>query len=253
MHPVLFTIGPITLYTYGAMMVVAFLAATGLAVQDARTLPREWVAIAPEQLMDFACVSLLGGVIGGRLLYVGLQWDAFLRQPLEMPAVWHGGLVWYGGLFGGLLGGWLYVRRKRLAFLRVMDQFIPFGALGHAIGRVGCFLNGCCYGRPTDAWYGVTFPGHAHPVIPTQLIEAGALTVLYGLLRRMRRPRLLQYPGRVFGWYLVSYAVLRFLIEFLRGDQTALWAGLTLQQLVSGGVFAAGLYLIGLVKLRTAS
>ncbi len=244
MHPILFAIGPVTLYTYGAMMVAAFLTATWLSGEAARRLPPELVAITDEQLVDFTCYSLLGGIIGGRLLYVVLQWRWFARSPLEIFALWHGGLVWYGGFFGGLLAGWWYVRSKRLVWLRVLDQFIPFGTLGHAIGRLGCFFNGCCYGKPSTLWCAVWFPGHDHPVLPTQLFEALGLCFLYIALRRMQQPVVLRMPGRVFGGYLAGYGVLRFLLEYTRGDQSVFWAGLTLQQLFSIGILCGGLWII---------
>ena len=241
MHPILLKLGPFTLYSYGVMLVIAFMLTTWLASRAARRLPNERLAIHAEQITDFTCLALLGGIMGARLLYVGLQWDFFRRVPQEIPAVWHGGLVWYGGFLGGVLAGWLYLRAKQLVFLRVMDQFIPFLALGHAIGRIGCFLNGCCYGRPTTSWYGVVFPGHAVAVLPTQLFEAAGLFLLYSVLRVLQRSSIMNRPGALFGLYLVGYAGLRFLMEFLRGDQVAWWAGLTLQQLISIGMLLAGL------------
>ena len=268
MHPILFKLGPVTLYSYGAMLVVAFVVTTWLAARAARGLAPHLVAIAPEQITDFSCWSLLGGILGARLLYIMLKWDFFMSAPQELPAIWHGGLVWYGGFLGGLAAGWGYVRSQRLSFLRVMDQFIPFLALGHAIGRVGCFLNGCCYGKPTELWCGVVFPGQSVRVLPTQLFEAGGLVVLFGVLRRLQSldssrmqsrdslgisphgqargapQRWLRHPGRLFGLYLVSYAAFRFIIEFLRGDQPIWWAGLTLQQLISLGMFVVGLFLL---------
>jgi phosphatidylglycerol:prolipoprotein diacylglycerol transferase len=153
--------------------------------------------------------------------------------------------VWYGGLIGGMVAGWLYVRATRLEWLRVLDHCIPFVALGHAIGRLGCFLNGCCYGKPTGAWWGVAFPGQPLPVIPTQLLEAAGLCFLYlGLRRAARHPAIVSVPGRLLGGYLVSYAVLRFAVEFLRGDQLIVWAGLTLQQLGSMALLLVGLRLV---------
>lgn len=250
MHPILFTVGPLTLHSYGVMLVIALWAATSLGCRAARTLPPELVAITPEQLVDLACLSLLGGILGGRLLYVVLNWDDFARTPQEILALWHGGLVWYGGFIGGVLGGWLYVRARRLHFLRVVDQFVPFVVLGHAIGRLGCFLNGCCYGKPTGAWCGVKFAGQTECVLPTQLFEAAGLFLLYLVLRRLQRPEHLRHPGRLFGFYLVSYAVLRFLIEFFRGDQPIWWQGLTLQQLISIGLLFTGLILIGWRRLQ---
>ena len=244
MHPILFTLGPVTLYTYGVMLVVAFLTSTWLAVRAARRLPPQLIAVTPEQLVDFACLVLLGGIVGGRLLYVILSWEFFRRAPQEIPAIWHGGLVWYGGFLGGVFAGWLYIRSKRLVFLRVLDQFIPFLALGHALGRLGCFLNGCCYGKPTDAWCGVTFVGQSERVLPTQLFEAAGLVLLFGLLRRLQQPRYLGRPGWLFGLYLGSYAVLRFFVEFLRGDQPIWWRGLTLPQLMSLVMWLAGCALL---------
>ncbi|MBI4340853.1 MAG: prolipoprotein diacylglyceryl transferase [Candidatus Omnitrophica bacterium] len=244
MHPILFTIGPVTLYTYGAMMVAAFLLAIWLAGHAARRLPKELVAITDEQLVDLACYALLGGIIGGRLLYVALSWRQFLASPLEIFALWHGGLVWYGGLFGGLAAGWWYVRLKRLPWLRVADQCIPFVALGHAVGRLGCFFNGCCYGKPSTLWCAVQFPGHDHPVLPTQLFEAAGLCLLYLGLRRMQQPAVMRTPGRVLGAYLAGYGLLRFVLEYTRGDQSVVWGGLTLQQLFSIGILCGGLWII---------
>ena len=245
MHPVFLKLGPFTLYSYGLLLVAAFLAATWRGAQAARRLPPDSVAITPEQLVDFSCLSLLGGILGGRVFYVILQWEFFRHVPQELPAIWHGGLVWYGGFLGGLAAGGLYLRAKRLEVLRVFDQFIPFVALGHAIGRLGCFLNGCCYGKPTHAWCGVVFPGHTEAVLPTQLFESAGLFFLYLILRRLLTPATLRHRGRLFGIYLVSYAALRFAMESLRGDQTVWWANLTLQQLISLAALAAGLMLIG--------
>jgi phosphatidylglycerol:prolipoprotein diacylglycerol transferase len=244
MHPILLKLGPVTLYTYGLMLVVAFLVAAGFAARAVRVLPAGRRPLSPEQAVDVTCAALLGGLIGGRLFYVARSWEAFAERPLDILAVWHGGLIWYGGFLGGVLAGWLYIRAQRLSFLRVADHLIPFAAIGHAIGRVGCFLNGCCYGRPTESWCGVVFPQQGTPVLPTQLFEAAGLAALYPLLRSAQR-RSGTRPGDVLGVYLVAYGLLRFAIEFLRGDQTAAWAGLTLQQLIS-----IGMMIIGMIFLR---
>ena len=247
MHPILLKLGPLTIYSYGVMLVIAFLTSAWLAQRATLRLPPAYRAIPPEQILDAFSAMLLGGILGGRLLYILLYWDMFRREPMEMLAIWHGGLVWYGGFLGGGLAGVLSLRAKRLDVLAAADQLAPFLALGHAIGRVGCFLNGCCYGKPTTSWGGVTFPSSATPVIPTQVIEALGLLFLYALLSALQRrsargPK--RQPGGVFGWYLVLYAVLRFLMEFLRGDQTPLWLELTLQQLISIGLFVLGWVLI---------
>ena len=245
MHPILFTLGPLTIYTYGVMMVTAFLAATWLAASAAEALPAKARALGAEQMLDFTSLALLAGLAGGRALYILLQWRFFLTAPLEVFALWHGGLVWYGGFLGGIFGAWLYTRANRLSYLRVMDQFIPFLALGHAIGRVGCFLNGCCYGKPTASWCGVVFPGQMKTVLPTQLFEATGLFFLYIALRALQTPTMFRAPGKLFGIYLMGYAVLRFVLEYSRGDQAIWWWGMTLAQLISlaGMLIGLGLFI----------
>lgn len=240
MHPILLTLGPFTVYSYGVALVAAYLLGTCLAIRHARRLPPTSCALPPDQVTDVCLAGLLSGILGGRLFYILAAWEYFRNRPLEWPAIWHGGLVWYGGFFGGLLGSWWYVRRRHLAFLPVVDQLIPVIALGHALGRLGCFFNGCCYGVPTQAWYGVQFPGHATAVVPTQLMEAGGLVLLAALLWwRQRRPA---RPGQLFGLYLMGYALLRAAVEVFRGDQPRV-AGWTLPQCISFGLAAAGLVL----------
>jgi phosphatidylglycerol:prolipoprotein diacylglycerol transferase len=245
MHPVLFHLGPFTVSSYGVALVIGFAAATWLTVRADRGRAPALCVLPPERVVDLLSWSLLGGIVGGRLFYVVLHWPSFAASPLEVAAIWHGGLVWYGGLLGGLLAGWVYAMTARVSFLRVVDRAIPFVALGHAIGRIGCWLNGCCYGKPTQVWCGVVFPGTTTPVWPTQLIEAGGLGLLSLILRRLQRPAWLERPGRLTGIYLIGYAGLRMGVEFLRGDQPVWWAGLTLQQLISVGVLGLGLVLWG--------
>ncbi len=241
MYPILWSWGPLTLYTYGVLLALAFAVTTWLARRDAKALPPGRRALNADQIQDFASAALLGGILGGRLLYVIVQWPAFAAAPALIPAIWRGGLIWYGGFAGGLLAGWIYLRAQGLPVLRALDQFIPFLAVGHAIGRIGCFFNGCCYGRSTEAWYGVQFPGHPRPVVPTQLFEAAGLVAMFFALRAARST--CHEPGRVFGLYLTCYAALRFGIEFFRGDQ-ARWHGLTLPQAVSIALLAIGYQLV---------
>lgn len=244
MRPILISFGPIIVQSYAVMLVAAFLGGTWLAGKQAERLPRELAALNASQVFDLTSISLIGGLIGGRVFYLSLYWDIFRRHPQEILAFWHGGLVWYGGLIGSVFAGWVYVRVKRLSALRVADHMAPFMAVGHAIGRLGCFMQGCCYGKETTAWWAVKFPGHAQRLIPTQLIEMAGLLALYALLYRWQQPATLRHPGRLSGLYLVCYALLRWAVEALRGDQSIWWAGLTLQQIVSGGVALAGLALI---------
>jgi phosphatidylglycerol:prolipoprotein diacylglycerol transferase len=251
MHPILLKLGPFTVYAYGAAMVAAFLASSSLATWQAQRLPAAQRALPAEHVTDFCLTGLLGGVIGGRLFYVVVAWEYFQQHLLEVFALWQGGLVWYGGLAGGLLAGGWYARRHRLALLPVLDQLAPMIALGHAIGRLGCFFNGCCYGVATHAWYGVWFPGHDAAVVPTQLLEAGGLVLLAGVLWR-QQPALLGQRGRVFGWYLIGYALLRAGVELFRGDQPR-FSGWTLPQGISLVVLLVGLGWLQPWRARTPS
>lgn len=232
--------GPFTVFSYGVMLVAAFLVVAWLMERDAKRLPPLRAVLKPPQVIDWACLVMLSGVVGARLLFIAKYWEVFRVHPWEMLAIWHGGLIWYGGFFGGLLTVVVYARVIGVSFLRMMDQCIPYIPLAHAIGRLGCFLNGCCYGKITHAWYGVTFPGHPGPRIPTQIIEAMLLCALFMALRRLQRTSVMNRRGRIFALYLVGYGLLRFAVEFLRGDQTVLWFGLTVQQDVSLVLVAGG-------------
>lgn len=243
MHRVLFQRGPVTIYTYGAMMVAAFLTATWLASRTVRQLSPSQRVLTPSQIVDLFCLAMLGGVLGARLFFVVQHWKVFVHEPQEIPAIWHGGLVWYGGFLAGLASIVAYLRLHHVPILRGVDQFIPFVALGHSIGRIGCFLNGCCYGEVSHAWCSVT-GADGQPRLPTQLLESVALLGLFLVLRHLQARRSAAPAGWLFGVYLLAYAVIRFFIEFLRGDQSIVWAGLTLQQLLSVVIAAAGAVLV---------
>ena len=235
MYPIVCRLGPFTLYSYGIALAIALGVSVFIARRAVSRLPESCVALGPDAITDLLCLSVFGGILGGRLLYVVLNWEMFARAIHEIPAIWHGGLIWYGGFLGGLFSSWLYARAHGRVWLSVLDQLIPVVSLGHAIGRVGCFFNGCCSGRPTDQWYGVVFPDQHGPVIPTQLIEATLLVGLYVVLRGLqhRQPPFLRQPGRLFAVYLIGYGSLRFAVEFLRVGQPMFWMNLTLPQLFS--------------------
>src|SRR3989338_200511 len=145
---VLLQFGPVTIYSYGAMMVAAFVTATWMASRAAGRLPPAQRALSPAQIVDVSCLTMLSGVLGARLFFVAKHWEVFVAEPLEIPAIWHGGLVWYGGFLGGLLSMAAYLQLHTISVMRGIDQVIPFVPLGHALWRLGCFLNGCCYGKP---------------------------------------------------------------------------------------------------------
>ncbi|MDD5736771.1 MAG: prolipoprotein diacylglyceryl transferase [Candidatus Omnitrophica bacterium] len=228
MHPVLFEIGTFKVYSYGAALAIAFLLATSLARRKAAS-----EGMDGDKVLDLCIVLIISGIAGARLLFVLLNIDAFTARPADIFKLWEGGLVWYGGLISAAAGALVFMKANRMPALKTADIVAPYIALGQAIGRIGCFLNGCCYGKHTDLPIGVSFPGIEGRVIPTQIIESGAMFVIFFVLSR-RRPS----GGRTFILYLLLYSCFRFLNEFLRGDNPAFFAGLTVSQVISVAIFA---------------
>ncbi len=225
MHPVLLKIGPITIYSYGVAIACAFLISTWLAGRRARD-----TGIEPGRIFDFAVWLLLSGIAGARLLYVILHPGEFAGRPLRIFNLSHPGLAIFGGIVFGLLGGVLFLRINRLPVTRVLDLVSPYVAFGQSIGRIGCLLYGCCYGRPSSLPIAIRFPGGGQPVHPVQIYESLACLLLFLFLRwRQERTRI---SGRIFLEYLFLYSLVRFFTEFFRGDNPPFWLHLSLFQLM---------------------
>jgi phosphatidylglycerol---prolipoprotein diacylglyceryl transferase len=250
MHPIALHAGALTVTWYGVMVALGFMAGLWSA---GRRAPR--AGIAGEKIIDLGPWLIGGAILGARALYVVSYWqESFAGGPWwEIFAVWKGGLVFYGGLIGASLAGIFYSRAKSLPLWGVADILAPSIALGHAIGRIGCLLNGCCYGRACSLPWAIRYPaGHqthplkspATPVHPTQVYESLLNLALYaGLAWLFRRRR---FSGQVFAAYLISYAALRSFVEMFRGDYPQYYLGglVTPGQLVSLGVLIAGLALL---------
>jgi len=235
MHPILFKIGPITIYSYGVMLALAVLVCTWLLSRDAKRCN-----ISQDAAYDLVFWCMLGGLVLARVFYVFIEWPYYSANPLEIPMIWNGGLAWQGGFVGGVLAGVLFARRRNLRLRPLLDLSAPYVALGQSIGRIGCFLNGCCYGKPV-AW-GPYFPTHNARLYPTQLFETVSLFIIFLILKKAQGRG--YQPGFVFALYLLLAAIERFLVEFYRGDTVPCWLNLSLAQWVALGVFAAGLILI---------
>ena len=255
MYPELGTFAGFTVTSFGVMMFLAFL--VGAWVMSRQLGHRGLDPLAPWEMLGWVALS---GVVGAKLYYVALHSGALLADPLgELTS--RGGLVWYGGLAGGAVAFLWQVRRRGFPLRRALDAAAPAVAIGYAVGRIGCFLVGDDYGRPTDGWMGVAFPdgyppttagyfrsiGTAIPpgiadtavlaVHPTQLYEALLAFMIFGVLVRLSmRLR----PGRLFALYLGLYGVARFLIEFVRAKTDVIVLGVTTSQLVSLILVAAG-------------
>jgi phosphatidylglycerol:prolipoprotein diacylglycerol transferase len=174
------------------------------------------------------------------------------RDCLAALKFWHGGLTYYGGFLLAVPVACWYARRKALGVARVADLGAPLVMVGLFFGRFGCFFNGCCYGAPTGSWLGVKFPGHAHPLHPTQLYEAAAALAIYALLTFVIRPRK-RGDGELFGWLLLLYGGVRFAIEILRADERGSLGPLSTSQIISIPLAAAGLWLILHIRRRAAA
>jgi len=199
-------------------------------------------------IYDLVFWTVLSGIIGARIFYILLNLEVFLDDPIEIIMIQHGGLAYQGGFIFGLMATVIFLKKNKLAFLPMADLVAPYIALGHAIGRIGCFLNGCCYGRPVS--WGIYVPGlHAH-LHPTQLYEAVSLFIIFFILKGFRRMTL--PAGQVFALYLVLAALERFVVENFRGDHDVLYWGFSIYQLVSLGIMAAGLALHVAIKFQKA-
>jgi phosphatidylglycerol---prolipoprotein diacylglyceryl transferase len=252
-HPIAFQLGPFTVHSYGVMVALGFLA--GLWTASRRSL-RE--GIAAEKILDLGPWLIIGAIAGARVLFVLTFWrEEFAGRPiLEIFAVWRGGLVYYGGLIGSSLACIFYARLKQLPLWKLADILAPSIALGHVFGRIGCLLNGCCYGKACHLPWAIRFPAdnplHAPttPVHPTEIYESLLNLGLYAALAWMFRRK--KFDGQIFSTYLVCYAVLRSFVEIFRGDYPPyqyFLGWLTPAQVVSIGIFIVGLGLF-LVRKR---
>lgn len=230
MHPVLFKFGQMYIYSYGAMLAAAFLVSSFLARRAAKE-----ANIPPDIITDLALWMLFSGIIGARLLYVLLNIQQYAQNPLEIFMLQRGGLAFYGGAAAALITAALYIKYKRHSIYKIGDLIIPYVALGQAIGRIGCFLNGCCFGRPADSFFGVVFPHTTQAIHPTQIYSSLALIFLYGFLRLLQKLKVKE------GVVLISYGLLysagRFFMEFLRADNSVVVLGFTFSQFTGVLVF----------------
>jgi phosphatidylglycerol:prolipoprotein diacylglycerol transferase len=227
MHPYLFTIGRFRLATYGVLVALGYLAALFYARTNARR-----IAFDEEQFWDMFAALIIGAVMGGKILYAVLFWhgfgDSFFGRLWGVLRDFRSGFVYLGGLAGAISVGYWYLRKNAIEFFSTADMLAPAIALGHAIGRIGCFMAGCCYGLPTSGRFGVVFndpdclvPSYylGVPLHPVQLYESVCNLLLFLALHRMFLAREKFRKGAVFMAYACGYALVRFSLEFLRGDE----------------------------------
>lgn len=236
MLPVLIRTPWFNVYSYGLLMAVGYALATWWILRVAR---RD--GLDPDPIFDMLIVMMVVGVLGARLAFMLEQWLAGGVVP-PFWAIEAGGLTFYGAWL--LSAAWcaLFLRWKGMPFWRVMDAVGLGWPLGGALARLGCFLNGCCYGTPTEAWWGVVFPVPGPPPrIPVQLLEMCIYLLLFIGLQRVA-PRL-PGVGQTFVLSIAAYAAVRFPLEFWREENAPWWFGLTFSQWISIGLVVAGIVL----------
>lgn len=249
MHPIVFHLGQIPIYSYGLLIAIAILLGTFWAYKRGTAH-----GIHDDSVMNTVLCLIIGGFLGARLLYVAYFPAVYLHHPL-MILTDRGGLVWYGGLFGGILASTAYYVFKKVPLkLSVLaDILILPAALGLALGRIGCFLTGCCYGIPCKLPWAVRFPyGHPsypHSVHPAQLYESVSVAALLLLLLWIENKQNYK-SGTVFSLFMIGYGIIRFAVETVRGD-ALLIMGLSSSQWFSLFSIISGLVLMRLIRNKS--
>jgi phosphatidylglycerol:prolipoprotein diacylglycerol transferase len=214
-------IGPLTLHSYGVLLAAAFLAGLWIAGRQARK-----DGLDPNRVTDLAVYVLIAGLIGAKIMLLAVDWTYYSENPRLLLSILQSGGVFYGGLLAALPVAWWYARRHALEGWRTADVLAPGLVLGQAVGRLGCLAAGCCWGKPASVPWAITFTNMQAsrtvgtpldtPMHPTQLYESlAALGIFFTLLWIARRKR---FHGQVTLGYVALYAVVRFVIEFYRGD-----------------------------------
>jgi phosphatidylglycerol:prolipoprotein diacylglycerol transferase len=252
MLPDLIKIGPLAIHSYGLMLAVSFLAGIWVLEHQAKHqgLPKE-------KITDLGLVIMLASVVGSRAMYVLTHLGEYSDNWLSVLAVWEGGLTFYGGFIFGTLAAVFYSKKLGVSFWHLADMAAPAFALGLGLGRIGCFLNGCCFGKPSELPWAVTFPDQGMAglaagcrVHPTQLYEALFGFALFGLLWALRKRKI--YDGFKVSLMFLLYGAWRFIIDYFRFyEQSQRWVlGLTNNQWISLTIILFAL-LAGLVlKLK---
>ncbi|RKY31441.1 MAG: prolipoprotein diacylglyceryl transferase [Candidatus Omnitrophota bacterium] len=241
MYPIICKIGPFTIYSYGLMLAIAFIVVSWLVTKRAK---KENIKL--DFIFDFLFLVFILGIIGARLFFVIENSGYYVKHPSQIVMLNYGGLSWYGGLLAGVTTAIIYLKKKGLSVYNTLDLVIPFLALGQAIGRTGCLLNGCCYGKASR--FGIYFPVHDAVLIPTQLYSSLLLILIYIFLRYVQeRPH---RKGEIFFSYLALYSLMRFIMEFLRADNPVVFSGLTLFQVLSLLIFLLSSLKLLMIKKR---
>ncbi len=264
MHPILFEIGPLSVRTYGLLLAVSFMVGILLALRRAKAR-----GLNQNKMINMSLLIMVAAIVGARIMYVIPHWNEFSANPLDIISPFQSsgsigltGLTMYGGFIGAVLASILYLRMNRLSIWKACDAFVPSIALGIGISRVGCFLNGCCFGLPTESALGVVFPvysaaGSFYPDValhPAQLYNAALGFGLFALLLWLdRKPR---FDGFLFAVLLITEPVTRFFVDLFRYYESSMTLAdlggtvLSVNQGISIMLCGTGFLLLGWLRNR---
>ena len=254
MFPDLLCIGPLTIHTYGLFVATGFL--VGLIVT---IIIGKSEGISQQQVMDMGFIIVLSAIIGSRIMYALMNISHYRHHPLDIFKVWQGGLVFSGGIIAGILVLIWYTRKSHLSLWKTCDMLAPGLALGQGIGRIGCFMAGCCYGKPTDLIWGVKFT-HPNslaplniPLHPTQIYSSISAIIIFLVLLLLHSKK--SFAGQVFLWFLILHSTARLAIEQFRGDDRGILlnSNMSFTQFIAIIIFIAAVITLNIVKSKKGS
>lgn len=252
MYPVLIKIGPVSIHTYGFLIAAGFLLALWLAVMQSKK-----AGIQQEKIIDMGFYGLIAALAGSRLFFVLTNLSYYAKHPVDVIKIWEGGLVFYGGLLLAVPVLIWYTRKNSLPIWQSADIWAPSIAVGHAIGRLGCFSAGCCYGKPAlDIPWAVTFTNPASlaikgvPLHPSQLYESAGEFLNFLILVALRKHQ--SFRGQLFWMYILNYSIIRFIVERFRGDEVRgfIVPGFSISQGISVLMFITAVIFLIVLKKR---
>jgi phosphatidylglycerol:prolipoprotein diacylglycerol transferase len=250
-RPILIQIGELGIPSYGIMLALSFLIAILLVKRAAKHF-----SISPVIIENLAFYLMLGVIIGGRLLYVVFHWPQYEHDLLGIIRVWEGGMMFFGGFLGGVVASLLYLRKEKLSVLLFGDIVVPAIALGEFFTRIGCFLNGCCFGTPSSLPWAMTFPGNCvaggspvgdYALHPTQIYTALFSVALFFFLNKRLYNK--HKTGEILSMYLVFSGIFRFSIDFIRYYENA--ANFWVNQIIAIAIVLTGVIIFVRISKKT--
>jgi len=259
LRPILFEIHGIKVYGYGLMIALGIITAIYIVERMIKDKNKK-LSLSSDDIFTLSVYAVIGGVLGGKLLYIIVEMKQFIQDPKEFINTLGSGFVVYGSILGGIAGAYIFAKRKKIKLLAITDLLAPGVAIAQGFGRIGCFLAGCCYGKVTNSFLGVSFNSpftpDQLPRYPTQVFSSifdfalGIFLLVYWIKYSSERSR-----GKVFSLYLIIISIGRFLVEFIRDDPRGSVGPLSTSQFLCIFSLAAGiiLYIYSNRKKESAS